>query len=222
MTKVELKNGVARAGRKQVTFDAVVAAAYVQKRHLMKSGWYAPPRKVWDVKTGQWQPYSAYAYATHIALVEVDTYTGRTRVKKVTAAHDVGKAIFPDGVAGQVEGGVVQGMGYAIMERFAQVEGRILNANFTDYIIPSALDAPEVEVVLIESEGVGKGQAAGPMGAKGMGEPSLIPIAAAVGNAIADAVGKRIAIMPFMPERVMEALDAAGAAADPIALLPAS
>lgn len=220
--KVEMTGGVARGNNKRVTFEEVVAAAYIQKKHLMKAGWYAPPRKIWNTSTGQGQPYSAYAYATHIALVEVDTYTGRTRVKKVAACHDVGKAIFPDGVAGQVEGGVVQGLGYAIMERFKQVDGKILNANFTDYIIPSALDAPEVDIVLIESEGVGAGQAAGPMGAKGMGEPSLIPIAAAVGNAIADAVGQRIAVMPFMPERVMEALDAAGNAATPLSLLPAA
>lgn len=219
---VVMEDGVARAGRRRVSFVDVVNAAYLEKRHLLKAGWYAPPRKAWDPKTGQGQPYSAYAYATHVALVEVDTYTGRTRVKKVCAAHDVGRALYPDGVAGQVEGGVVQGMGYAIMERLKQVEGKILNPNFTDYIIPSALDAPEIEMVLLESRGVGKGQAAGPEGAKGVGEPSLIPICAAVGNAIADAVGKRVVQMPFMPELVSEALGEAGTKADPLALLPAA
>lgn len=219
---VVLQDGVARAGRKSVSFDDVVAEAYREKRHLLKAGWYAPPRKRWDAKTGQGQPYSAYAYATHIALVEVDTYTGRTRVKKVACAHDVGRALYPDGISGQVEGGVVQGMGYAIMERLKQVEGKILNPNFTDYIIPSALDAPEIEMVLLESRGVGKGQAAGPEGAKGVGEPSLIPICAAVGNAIADAVGKRVVRMPFMPELVIDALREAGTKADPLALLPAA
>jgi CO/xanthine dehydrogenase Mo-binding subunit len=218
---VVFEGGFAKAGRKKVAWADVTGAAYMQKKHLLKAGWYAPPRKEWDTKTGQGQPYSAYAYATHIALVEVDTYTGRTRVKRVSAAHDVGRAMYPDGVAGQVEGGVVQGLGYAIMEHLNQEGGRILNPNFTDYIIPSALDAPEIDMVILESRGVGEGQAAGPHGAKGVGEPSLIPICAAVGNAIADAVGERVVDMPFMPDRVLAALEKAGNGADPLALLPA-
>ena len=220
-TAVVFEKAMAKAGRKKVSFNEVVKAAYMQKRHLLKAGWYAPPRKEWDSASGQGQPYSAYAYATMIALVEVDTYTGRTRVKHVACAHDVGCAVFPDGALGQVEGGVVQGMGYAIMERLQQRQGQIENPNFTDYIIPSSLDMPQIDVTLIESHGVGEGQAAGPYGAKGLGEPSLIPICAAVGNAVADAVGRRVMIMPFMPERVLEALEAAGTAADPLALLPA-
>jgi len=218
---VEFSGDHVRAGRKKVGWEELIKAAYVEKRHLLKAGWYAPPRKKWDPATGQGQPYSAYAYATQIALVEVDTLTGRTRVKKVWAGHDVGAALFPDGISGQVEGGVVQGMGYAIMERLLQREGKILNPSLTDYIIPSALDAPEIEVLMIEARGVGKGQAAGPDGAKGVGEPSLIPIAAAVGNAIADAVGQRLTIMPFMPEEVLAALEQAGSCADPVGLLPA-
>jgi CO/xanthine dehydrogenase Mo-binding subunit len=215
--EVVFDDGIARARGQKATWKEIVARAYVEKRHLMKAGWYAPPRKVWDKARGQGQPYSAYAYATMIALVEVDTFTGRTRVKRVSCAHDVGATIYPAGALGQVEGGVVQGMGYAMMERLKQRDGRILNPNFTDYMIPSSLDAPQVDIVLLESRGVGEGQAAGPNGAKGLGEPSLIPVCGAVGNAIADAVGKRVVTMPFMPERVMEALDAAGARADPLA-----
>jgi CO/xanthine dehydrogenase Mo-binding subunit len=222
--KIEFKADHARAAaggsRKKVRWDELVAAAFVEKRHLLKAGWYAPPRKKWNPATGQGQPYSAYAYATQIALVEVDTLTGRTRVKKVCAAHDVGAALFPDGISGQVEGGVVQGMGYATMERLLQREGNILNPSFTDYIIPSALDAPEIEVLMLESREVGKGQSAGPDGAKGVGEPSLIPICAAIGNAIADAVGQRVMVMPFMPEEVLAALADAGTASDPVAALP--
>ena len=206
--------------RRAPSWGELALHAYKEKRHLLKAGWYAPPRKVWDPKTGQGEAYSAYAYATMIALVEVDTFTGRTRVKKVGAAHDVGRAIFVDGVAGQIEGGVVQGMGYAIMERLVQKDGRILNANFTDYLIPSSLDAPAVDIVLLESRGVGKGQAAGPDGAKGVGEPSLIPVCAAVGNAIADAIGARPTRMPFMPEDVLALV--APRAADPLSALPAA
>ncbi len=209
-----------RAGRKRMDYTALAEAAYVAKRHLLAAGWYAPPRKDWDTSTGQGQPYSAYAYATMIALCEVDTYTGRTRVKRVAAAHDVGATIYPDGAVGQVEGGIVQGLGYAIMERLNQQQGVIKNPNFTDYIIPSALDAPVIDVALIESRGVGEGQAAGPYGAKGLGEPSLIPIAGAVGNAIRDAIGARVFTMPFMPERVMDVLDQTHRRGDPLALLP--
>jgi CO/xanthine dehydrogenase Mo-binding subunit len=216
---VTFEKGVVKAGRKKRTLDEVVAEAYMQKRHLLKAGWYAPPRKAWNTKTGQGQPYSAYAYATQIALVEVDTLTGRTRVKKVTAAHDVGRALFVDGIAGQVEGGITQGMGYAMMERLVQEKGVIKNANFTDYLIPSILDAPLVDVVMLEAGGVAPDQAAGPYGAKGVGEPSLIPICAAVGNAITDAVGTRITQMPFMPELVLDALAQKGVP-DPLALLP--
>jgi CO/xanthine dehydrogenase Mo-binding subunit len=218
--KVTFAEGQAKAGRKKIPFADVVDAAYLEKRHLLKAGWYAPPRKEWDADVGQGQPYSAYAYATQIALVEVDTLTGRTRVKKVTAAHDVGRALFIDGIAGQVEGGITQGMGYAIMERLVQKDGLIRNANLTDYLIPSALDAPLVDVIMLEAGGVAEDQAAGPYGAKGVGEPSLIPICAAVGNAIADAVGTRICSMPFMPEAVLEALGKNGQG-DPLALLPA-
>jgi CO/xanthine dehydrogenase Mo-binding subunit len=216
---VTFENGWVKSGRKKKSLDDVVAEAYMEKRHLLKAGWYAPPRKAWDVKKGQGQPYSAYAYATQIAVVEVDTLTGRTRVKKVTAAHDVGRALFVDGIAGQVEGGITQGMGYAMMERLVQKEGVIRNPNFTDYLIPSILDAPLVDVLLLEAGGVAEDQAAGPYGAKGVGEPSLIPICAAVGNAIADAVGMRITSMPFMPELVLRALAEKGQS-DPLALLP--
>lgn len=206
-TQVVFKDGFATHGRRRAHFRDIAAQAFVDKRHLLKAGWYTPPKKIWDSQTGQGQPYSAYAYATMIALVEVDTVTGRTRLKKMVAAHDVGKAIYPDGAVGQIEGGIVQGMGYALMERLRQEEGEILNPNFTDYIIPSALDMPEVDIVLIESCGVGDGQAAGPDGAKGLGEPSLIPVCAAISNAIAHALdGQRVCDMPFMPEQVMAEL----------------
>jgi CO/xanthine dehydrogenase Mo-binding subunit len=221
--KITFANGFAKAGRKKLAFRDLAAAAFMVKRHLLKAGWYAPPRKEWDPATGQGQPYSAYAYATMVALVEVDTYTGRTRLKKVTAAHDVGKAIYPDGAVGQIEGGIVQGMGYALMERLRQEKGEILNPNFTDYIIPSVMDMPEVDVILIESAEVGPGQAAGPEGAKGLGEPSLIPICGAISNAIADALdGKRVYDMPFMPERVMDLLQSDSDTPDPLGLLPKS
>ncbi|MBN2358605.1 MAG: xanthine dehydrogenase family protein [Deltaproteobacteria bacterium] len=209
--QVELSGGWARGpGRKKVAFADVAAAAFQAKAHLAASGWYAPPRKQFDRATGLGQPYSAYAYATQIALCEVDLATGVARVKKFFCAHDVGRAIFPDGVCGQIEGGAVQGMGYALTERLVVRDGRILNANFTDYLIPTIEDAPEVAIALIESgdEGGDKGrgtasQAKGPFGAKGIGEPSLIPAPAAVANAVSHALGARLTELPLLPDVIM-------------------
>ncbi|MFH1812004.1 MAG: molybdopterin cofactor-binding domain-containing protein [Pseudomonadota bacterium] len=192
-------------------FTEVVLAAYLAKAHLAAQGWYAPPRKKHDRATGRGQPYSAYAYAAQVAQVEVDLVTGVPRVLRFFCAHDVGRAIYPDGVRGQIEGGCVQGMGYACSERLVVREGRILNPNFTDYLIPTIHDMPEIAVTLIESgdEGGRKGrgttdQAKGPYGAKGIGEPSLIPAPAAVASAINHALGARLTELPLMPDVIME------------------
>jgi len=210
-SQVEFAGGWVRgAGRKKLTFAEVAMAAFRAKVHLAASGWYAPPRKKHDRTTGLGQPYSAYAYATQIALVEVDLVTGAACAKKFFCAHDVGRAIFPEGVRGQIEGGAVQGMGYALTERLVVRDGRILNPNFTDYLIPTIHDMPEVAIALIETgdEGGAKGhgtanQAKGPYGAKGIGEPSLIPAPAALANAVSHALGVRMTELPLLPDVIM-------------------
>jgi CO/xanthine dehydrogenase Mo-binding subunit len=123
----------------------------------------------------------------------------------VTAAHDVGRAINNAQMEGQIEGGVLQGMGYALTEDLKVEAGRCLNPNFTDYLIPTTLDVPEIDIVLVEQP-----YAAGPFGAKGIGEPSLIPMAAAVANAVSFATGHRFTRLPLTPERVLLELADAG------------
>jgi CO/xanthine dehydrogenase Mo-binding subunit len=218
--KVEFVHGRVRdtaPGGKELAFRELAQACFLRKVHLAASGWYAPPRKLYDPATGQGQAYSHYAYATHVAEVEVDLATGQTQVLKMTCVHDVGKAIYRDGVLGQIEGGVVQGMGYALMERLVVKEGRILTANFTDYLIPTTLDIPEMDIVLVEESPEAKGEAVvrlegapeqvrGPYGAKGIGEPSLIPVAPAIRNAVSNAIGFPVRLVPCTPERVMDIL----------------
>jgi len=187
------------SGREVSTVE-VAGLAWRRKLKLAESGWWAPPPKRWDTARGQGDAYLVYAAAAHVAEVEVDLLSGETRVLKVTAVHDVGRALHPEMLKGQVYGGVAQGVGYALMEDLQLKEGVPLNANFTDYLIPTALDVPDVQIVLIEEPFKD-----GPFGAKGVGEPSLIPCPAAVANAVSHACGVRFRELPITPERVLTA-----------------
>jgi len=131
----------------------------------------------------------------------VDAELGLIRVEEVSAAHDVGRVIHRDALEGQIQGGIVQGMGWAISEELKVDHGRLANPSFTDYIIPTAADAPKVKITVLESEGAG-----GPFGAKGVGEPSLIPAPAAVRNAVCDALGVEIDRLPLTPPTVVATL----------------
>ncbi len=137
------------------------------------------------------------------AEVEVDTETGEVRVLKIVIAHDIGRAINPATVEGQLEGGVMQGIGYTLIEDFIVDTGTgvTITDNFTTYKIPAALDAPEIEIILVE-----KPDPTGPFGAKSVGETAMISIAPAIANAIYDAVGVRITELPITPEKVLTAL----------------
>jgi CO/xanthine dehydrogenase Mo-binding subunit len=132
-----------------------------------------------------------------LAEIEVDAELGTVRVLKVTAAHDVGRAINPTLIEGQIEGGVAQGLGMALMEEFFPGKGE----NLHDYLIPSAGDIPAIESILIEDA-----SPIGPFGAKGIGEQAVIPTAPAILNAIHDAVGVRIPKIPATPDRVRAAI----------------
>jgi CO/xanthine dehydrogenase Mo-binding subunit len=144
---------------------------------------------------------ATYPFGAHFAEVEVDPETGEIHLLRYVAAHDVGKAINPMAVEGQIEGGVVQGLGYALMEEVLFKEGRILNPDLQDYTIPTAVDIPPIESILVESN-----DPAGPYGAKGIGEPTLIPVAPAVANAIFDATGIRMTELPITAERLFLAM----------------
>ena len=157
-----------------------------------------------DPQTGQGQVHPDYTYGAHAAEVAVDTETGEVTVLKSIGAHDVGQAINPDAVAGQIEGGAAQGQGYALSEEMIYVDGQLKTPSFSEYLIPTAMDMPKVQSIILESR-----SGVGPFGAKGIGEPALTPVAAAIANAVADAIGVRIHDLPITPEKVVRALQQA-------------
>jgi aldehyde oxidoreductase len=157
---------------------------------------FDPPITPLD-ENGQGKPYAVYGFGAHMAEIEVDIELGIVSVLKVTAAHDVGRAINPTLIEGQIEGGVAQGLGMALMEEFFPGKGE----NLHDYLIPSAGDIPPVESILIEDP-----SSIGPFGAKGIGEQAVIPTAPAILNAIHDAIGVRIHKVPATPDRVRAAI----------------
>jgi CO/xanthine dehydrogenase Mo-binding subunit len=202
--EVELAEGTARVrGRPEtrVPMEEVVGEMASRRIEAMATGWYRSPDRDYDSDTGQGSPYEFYSFACHVARVTVDPALGLVRVREVAAAHDVGTVLHRAALEGQIEGGVVQGIGWAVTEQLALDRGRLLNPNFTDYIIPTSADAPEVRIAVVESEGE-----AGPFGAKGIGEPSFIPTAAAVRNAVVSALGVEIDTLPMTPPTIVAAL----------------
>jgi aldehyde oxidoreductase len=161
---------------------------------------FDPPTQPLD-QDGQGIPYAVYGFGAQMAEVGVDLELGTVRVLKVTAAHDTGRTINPRLAEGQVEGGIAQGLGFALMEEFVPGGGE----NLHDYLIPTIGDLPPVESIFIEEP-----TPIGPCGAKGLGEHTIIPTAPAILNAIHDATGVRIRRLPATPDRVLEALAAAG------------
>jgi len=157
---------------------------------------FDPPTSPLD-ENGQGIPYAVFGFGAHLAEIEVDIELGTVKVLKITAAHDVGRAINPTLIEGQIEGGVAQGIGMALMEEFFPGKGE----NLHDYLIPSAGDIPPVESILIEDQ-----SPIGPFGAKGIGEQAVIPTAPAVLNALHDAIGIRVRRIPATPDRVRAAI----------------
>jgi CO/xanthine dehydrogenase Mo-binding subunit len=187
---------------RRIAISAVAQKAYMGKgRPPIGAGSFQPVTTMLDPETGHGKPYGTYVFAAQIADVEVDTETGEVEVLKITAVHDCGTAINPLLAEGQVEGGVAMGLGYGTMEEMVVEQGRVRNPQFTDYVIPTALDMPEIVTGLVE-----RPDPTGPFGAKGIGEPSLLPTAPAIVNAIQDAVGVRIRDLPATPEKILKAL----------------
>jgi CO/xanthine dehydrogenase Mo-binding subunit len=174
-------------------------------RRMMGQGWYTPPKASLDPKTGQGNPYFVYTYATQMAEVEVDVRTGETRVKKIVAAFDIGKAINPMLLEGQIDGGIGMGLGYALMEKVVMDKGVIQNLALNDYLIPTSLDVPPITSSMIEKHNIH-----GPFGAKGIGEMPNIPTPAAISNAISNAIGARLYELPLDSESVWRAMRGAG------------
>lgn len=200
--EVTIGDGIARANDgREVSYREILEHCFIQRRHLASSGWYESPPTSWDEETGAGQAYITYAFAANVAEVLVDMETGEVEVLAIHAAHDVGKAINPTGVVGQIHGGTAQGLGYALMEEIKHRDGLMLNNQFSTYLIPTARDVPPIQAIIVEHP-----TEVGPYGAKGFGEQPLMGIAPAIGNAVYNATGVRIRELPLTPERVWNAL----------------
>jgi CO/xanthine dehydrogenase Mo-binding subunit len=154
-----------------------------------------------DPVDGAGRPWQAYVFGCQVAEVEVDTVTGEVQVLGMWAAHDVGRAVNPRGVEGQIEGGIVQALGQALMEDYQTSDGHTTTPNLAKYILPTSLDVPKVTSIIVEDP-----DPIGPLGVKGIGEPAMVPTVPAIMNAIYDAVGVRITSLPATPEKILEAL----------------
>jgi CO/xanthine dehydrogenase Mo-binding subunit len=157
-----------------------------------------------DPETGQGRIFPDFTFGAHAVEVAVDTETGEITLLKSAACHDVGRAINPAAVIGQIVGGSAQGIGQALMEDVIVEQGIIQTPSLSEYLIPTAKDLPMATTIILES-----GSGVGPFGAKGIGEPALTPAAPAVANAVASAIGVRVHELPLTPERVLAALDRA-------------
>jgi CO/xanthine dehydrogenase Mo-binding subunit len=170
-------------------------------RPAIGSASYNPPTVPMDPETGQGKPFNTYVYATQIAEVEVDDETGEVEVLRIVAVHDCGTPINPMLVEGQIQGGISMGVGFALQEEILFRDGVQINPNLTNYIMPTSLDMPDIEVELVDNY-----DPTGPFGAKGAGEPTAVPTAAAILNAIHNAVGVRITSLPATAEKVLAAI----------------
>jgi xanthine dehydrogenase molybdenum-binding subunit len=211
----------AQSGRVLMALDKLVRSLHFSDKAelVMTTHYYEPPSKHQD-KAFKGDVSAAYAWATQVVEVEVDTDTGIVRTLKVTAAHDVGRVLNRLGIEGQIEGGIVMGQGYATTEELIVDRGVIRNPAFRDYKLVTAPEVPEIAIHFIETM-----DGEGPQGAKGVGEAPAICMAAATANAIYNATGVRIRELPFTPEKVYRALHApqpaAGDAARTAAQAPA-
>jgi CO/xanthine dehydrogenase Mo-binding subunit len=201
---LEFADGRVRAETGEVSITLAELAAACDQRavstaHL--STWRAEAGS-FDPRTGQGDTFPDYTYGTHAADVEVDVETGQVTVLRYAACHDVGRAINPMRVQGQIQGGAMQGLGYALTEDMAIEDGYVQAALFANYLIPNAQDFPDVLVDIVES-----GEGKGPLGARGIGEPPIGNVAATIASAIQDAIGVRPDRLPMTPERILALLD---------------
>jgi CO/xanthine dehydrogenase Mo-binding subunit len=203
--------GVGGAPQRRVAWAAVVAESGrrgVSPAHL--ATFHAEEAPPVDLETGQGRTFPDYTFGCHAVDVEVDTETGAVRLLKYAASHDVGRAINPQSVEGQIQGGAAMGLGQALTEEVAVENGNNVTTLFANYLIPTSLDLPDLKAVVVES-----GEGKGPFQARGIGEPPTGPPPAAVASAIENACGVRLRDLPMTPERILEALRAHDAAASP-------
>src|SRR5881397_2052810 len=211
--RLDVKNGVVfvrSEPQRRLPYERVVRAGHLRRggRVLVAEAFYDPPTTMLD-KDFQGNVSAAYTSACQAALVDVEPETGKVEVRKIVSAHDVCRALNPGAAEGQVHGGIHMGLGYALTEHLVVAEGQVLTQSFMDYAVLKADAMPEIVVRFIETV-----DQEGPFGAKGLGESGVIPVAAAVANAIKNAIGIRFTELPITPARVRAALAAHGAAKD--------
>jgi xanthine dehydrogenase molybdenum-binding subunit len=207
---LELKRGfvfVKANPSRRLGYEEVARAGHYKHhgRVIVAEAFYDPPTAMLD-KDLQGNVSAAYTSAFQAALVDVDPETGKVEVRRLVSAHDVGRALNPGAAEGQVHGGIHMGLGYALSEKLVVERGQVLTQSFMDYAVLKADDMPDIVVRLIETV-----DQEGPFGAKGLGESGVIPVAAAVANALNHAIGVRFTELPITPARVRAALAGPGA-----------
>ncbi len=193
---------------RRIPYDRAARAGHLREggQTLVAEAFYDPPTAMLD-KDLRGNVSAAYGFAAQAVVLDVEAATGVIRVRRVVSAHDVGRALNPPAAEGQIHGGIHMGLGYALSERLVVEEGQVLTASFMDYAVLKAADMPELRVRFVESV-----DAEGPFGAKGLGESGVIPVSAAVANAVHDAIGVRFRELPITPAAVHAALAAREAA----------
>jgi len=202
--EVVFKDGIVSSitdDKNKITYKELMKNLVLRGEISVGAGTYNPVTVPIDPKTNKGEPYEVYSYATAIAEVEVNIETGIITLINAVSAHDVGTAINPTMAEGQIEGGVVMGQGFALMEEVEISEGLIKNLNYSKYLIPTSADVPNIYPLIIETE-----SKKGPYGAKGIGEPALIPIIPAIADAVEDAIGVKFNKLPITPMDVLAAL----------------
>jgi xanthine dehydrogenase molybdenum-binding subunit len=188
----------------RISLEEILREAHYKEQGTMivSEAFYDPCNQMIDMKTCRGNLSATYIFGTHGAEVEVDLETGKVKILQYVAAHDVGRVLNQQTIKGQVYGGIMQGLGYALCEEYKTDRGKNLNPNFLDYKIFSAPDVNfPIHIDCIETV-----DEEGPFGAKGVGEPGLVPVAPAIANAIVDAIGIRITDLPITPEKILAAL----------------
>jgi CO/xanthine dehydrogenase Mo-binding subunit len=190
-------------GKDLASFDEIAQEYVAQFGNLRAYARYAsPPEIEWDDETYSGDAYPVYSWGAEVAEVEVDMDTFEVTVTKITTAQDIGRAIHPVLAAGQIEGGTLQAVGYGLLEELVWDKGRIINNRLTNYIIPTSLDAPDMETVIVEKE-----YPHGPFGAKGVGELPMDGAAPAIAAAVFHATGAFVSEIPITPERLQAEME---------------
>ncbi|MBU0469228.1 MAG: molybdopterin-dependent oxidoreductase [Candidatus Omnitrophica bacterium] len=191
------------SGSVVMTFSKALELCYSFNygKQIIGTGSFNPRTTPIDFRTGEGNVSGSYGFEAQVAEVEVNKETGEITVLKLWDAHDIGKAINPQSVEGQIEGSLIMGLGYTFFEDLKMRNGKVMNANFANYKVPRSINIPPMESIFVETK-----DPQGPYGAKGMGEAALLPTSAAIANAVFDAVGIRLKELPFTPDKIIKAL----------------